>query len=838
MKAAIRRSRSRTNIRSAMRETTFRKCALAGAVATALCSFAVPAAAQERAANDDARQTIDEITVVADRVGLLRDRESDSLFGINRSLVDTPRSISVVSEVTMERYSIETIDDFVTTTPGTYGGSFFGVPGAISVRGRRGENYFRGFKRITNNGFFPLPVGASSRVEIIRGPTPVLYGAGRVGGLLNFYPKTVAGENISTADGVQGYVEYTGGSYSKNNIAAQVNAPFQLGGRESGLSLYAEYEDSESFYRGREPEQQVLQASFNSDLGNGFSLELGGMYYASDGYNQTPGWNRLTQDLIDHGTYITGRDTFVSDLGGTGFLSRSDFDAAVGTFFGASQITQYLEFFFGLPAGGEPFNLDEGVGTTQLSRRNVVLSPTDIWESDGVLLYGDLVKDFDDGSSLKFQLFYDQQDADGALITGFAAVHEMDVFEARVSYNRAFELSDSVGLDLYTMLSHREYNSILKENFLQGYLVLDRLDLSVGATPGDIVANPFIDPNTPWESDFDTSYDNTGFAVVTDFSFGDSLSLLLNGRYDDYSARGIDNGTFSFDALGVLERTSEDDFSWSASLSYSAPQGFVPYATYAEGSEVRANSNGGIGPATIASDSILADSELSEAGVKFSLLDEQLYGTVAYYRQTLSRTDAFGNRDEERSRGFEAELSYVINDNWALTGAATMIDVHIKDPDPTNCAGGSGRGEFLNLPPSVLGVDGVDGYGGIFALLNASCLPDLQGGYKRSTVPEDVFSLFATYTTDETAYGTFGATFGGTHVSSTSTLITNGGVTFPEHEIFRLALFAEYERLSVIGTVDNLFDERYFKPVQGVFQNVAVIPGEGRTWRLRFRYNF
>ncbi|MDZ7643042.1 MAG: hypothetical protein U5K76_01660 [Woeseiaceae bacterium] len=124
-----------------------------------------------------------------------------------------------------------------------------------------------------------------------------------------------------------------------------------------GLSVYAEYEDSESFYRGREPEQQVLQASFNADLGSGFSMEFGGMYYASDGYNQTPGWNRLTQNLIDNGTYITGRDTFVSDLGGTGYLTRSDFDAAVGTFFGASQITQYLEFFFGLPAGGERFRI-------------------------------------------------------------------------------------------------------------------------------------------------------------------------------------------------------------------------------------------------------------------------------------------------------------------------------------------------------------------------------------------------------------------------------------------------------------------------------------------------
>ncbi|HUD97428.1 MAG TPA: TonB-dependent receptor plug domain-containing protein, partial [Woeseiaceae bacterium] len=569
MKAEICRSRLHAGGHNAMKEHTIRRFAPACVVASVFVAIASPARAQQAAEDPD---QIDEITVVADRVGLLRDRETDSMFGVNRSLVETPRSISIVSEVTMDRYSIETIDDFITTTPGTYGGSFFGVPGAISVRGRRGENYFRGFKRITNNGFFPLPVGASSRVEIIRGPTPVLYGAGRVGGLLNFYPKTVAGENISSADSVQGYAEYTVGSYSKNNIAAQLSAPFELGGRQAGLSLYGEFEDSESFYRGREPEQQILQASFNSDLGNGFSLELGGMYYSSDGYNQTPGWNRLTQDLVDNGTYITGRDNFVSDLGGTGFLSRSDVDAAAGTFFGVSQITQFLEFFFGLPAGGEPFNLDEGVGTTQLSRRNVVLSPLDIWESDGVLVYGDLAKEFDDGSTLKFQLFFDQQDADGSLTTGFAAVHEMDVFEARLSWNKQFELSDFVGLDFYTMLSHREYESVLKENFLQGYVVLDRIDLSVGATPNDIMSNPFIDPNTPWESDFDTTWESTALAVVTDFNFGDGWSLLLNGRYDDYSARGIDNGTFSFGPLGVLETTSEDDFSWSASLSYAAPQ--------------------------------------------------------------------------------------------------------------------------------------------------------------------------------------------------------------------------------------------------------------------------
>jgi len=772
------------------------------------------------------QETLEEITVVADRVGLLRERESDSVFGVSRSLVEIPRSISVVSELTIERYAIETIDDFVTTTPGTYGGSFFGVPGAISVRGRRGDNYFRGFRRITNNGFFPLPVGASSRVEIIRGPTPALYGAGRVGGLLNFYPKTVASDELTASDGLSGYAEYTTGSYSKNLAAGQVNIPFLLGNRETGISLYGEYEDSKSFYRGREPLQKLVQAAFTHDLSDSLRMEVGGMFFASDGFNQTPGWNRLTQDLIDNGTYITGRDTFVQDLTASGNLTRAEINDQVGLFFGAfSNMTQYLGFIFG-PPGGPQFSLDEGVGTTRLSRRNVVLSDQDIWDATGSLMYFDLIQDFADDSSLKLQFFYDRQKADGSLTTGFAGLHDMDTFEGRLSYSRMLEFSDAASVEFYGMLSHREYNSTLYESFSLGFVVLDRQDLSVGATANDIFATPFTDPNLGWEDIIDSNWRSTAAALVTDIRVGD-FGLLLNGRYDSYGASSVNTG-FNSSATTKVSG-SDNDFSWSASLSYFSPFGVVPYVTFAEGSEVRVNSNGGVSPDRITGDALLADSDLAEVGVKVALLDNTLFGTLAWYRQTLSRTDALGNIDEERSRGVEAELSYVINDNWAVTAAATMLSVNIRAPGP-------GRGEFLNIPPSVVGLDGVNGYGGIFAALNAGALPELVNGYKRSTVPEDVFSLFGTYTSDPTAYGTFGVTFGGTHVSSTSTLINT--VRFPSHNIFRLALFAEFDRFSLIGTVDNLFDETYFRPVQGVFQNVAAIPGEGRIFRLKGRMRF
>ena len=831
------------------------------ALAGLLLSVAAPPLfAQER--------NIDEVIVVGDPVGLMEERETDSVFGVNRSLVETPRSVSIVSDTTMDRYSIEDIDDFITTTPGTYGGSFFGVPGAISVRGRIGDNYFRGFKRITNNGFFPLPVGASERVEIVRGPTPAIYGAGRVGGLLNFYPKTTFGEGMSADDGISGYISYTGGSYDKNNVTGEINIPFLLGGRETGVSLYAEVEDSKSFYRGREPEHKLIQAGFNHDLDNGFSVEFGAMYFESEGYNQTPGWNRLTQDLIDNGTYITGRDTDLVDLDGSGHITRNELDAELPVFFDlVSCITQFVEFPGGCnalpptfafvpvtpPTPGTPFDLDTGVGTTQLSRRDVVLSERDIWESENITLYFDLIKEFDNNSTLKLQLFYDDQDAKGALTTGFAAHHIMDAFEVRGSYEFGLELSEQVDLDVYVTASHRIYDSRLNENFLAGYLVLDRQDLSVGATANDIFDNPFSQEsggiNAPWDSAYDTEWKDTGVALVTDFHLWENLGILLNGRYDHYEYEAINNGTVSFsqatDPLGVLTEGEEDEFSWSASISYTTPVGIVPYVTYAEAADPLINSNGGVSPSTILRGTILGESELIEAGIKFSVLDDTLYGTLAYFDQERTETDGRGNVLLESTDGFEAELNYVITDNWALTGAATISEVKVADPDPDNCAFNpatfslEGGGEFLNLPPTSPvfgGLTGQQAYGGIFGALNASCAPGLADGYKRTTVPDEVYSLFVTYTSPETDFGTFGATFGGTYVSETQTL--GGGVTFPDYTVFRLAAFAEIGRFNITATVDNLFDEDYFQPVQGVFQNVSALPGKGRIWRLTGKFNF
>jgi iron complex outermembrane receptor protein len=96
---------------------------------------------------------VDAVIVLArDKAGLLEKQPSTTVFGLEKPLLETPRSASFVSDITLERFGIETIDGLTAVSPGTYTASFYGVPGALNIRGTLAENYFRGFKRVENRG--------------------------------------------------------------------------------------------------------------------------------------------------------------------------------------------------------------------------------------------------------------------------------------------------------------------------------------------------------------------------------------------------------------------------------------------------------------------------------------------------------------------------------------------------------------------------------------------------------------------------------------------------------------------------------------------------------------
>src|SRR5690606_17778144 len=104
--------------------------------------------------------------------------------------VDTPRSASTVSAEQMERFGVSDIYDLVAQSPGVFTQSFFGSAGGLDIRGTPGEVYFRGMRRLDNPGNYPTPIGASDRIDIVRGPASPIFGPSKTGGYMNFVPKS------------------------------------------------------------------------------------------------------------------------------------------------------------------------------------------------------------------------------------------------------------------------------------------------------------------------------------------------------------------------------------------------------------------------------------------------------------------------------------------------------------------------------------------------------------------------------------------------------------------------------------------------------------------------
>ena len=165
-------------------------------------------------------EAIEEVVVTAERdyFSILPNQASDSSYGLIMSLVDTPRSVSEVREDLIQKFALRSVDDLVRLTPGAFTSSFFGIRGAMDIRGEPADNYFRGFRRIANPGAFNTIVRGAKKLEILRGPVSPLYGTGSIGGQLNYIPKSARSEGSKYISGPTGDIGVTLGSYSQRIV--------------------------------------------------------------------------------------------------------------------------------------------------------------------------------------------------------------------------------------------------------------------------------------------------------------------------------------------------------------------------------------------------------------------------------------------------------------------------------------------------------------------------------------------------------------------------------------------------------------------------------------------
>lgn len=301
--------RSSTDVRSSISL----RHAVAAVLALSACSlqFMHSAAAQEAKADDVAN--LSDVNVSDDPLRALSNEPSGASFGFAKPLLETPRTVTFVSEEQLRLFGVSTVEDLSRLVPGTYTTTRYGLQGGINVRGVSADFYYRGMKRLNMQGHVRTVLSAYDNIEVIKGPPSPLYGLGKIGGFANLEPKSNRAKTGKYMTKEQGYLQATVGNYQKNELQFGLGVPFKVMGRTSGAYLVALLEDSDSFVRTVPAKQKFIQGTMSVDNAVGpFRLETGGQTQNS----VTAGayFTRVTQDLIDNDRYISGQPMVQLDL--------------------------------------------------------------------------------------------------------------------------------------------------------------------------------------------------------------------------------------------------------------------------------------------------------------------------------------------------------------------------------------------------------------------------------------------------------------------------------------------------------------------------------------------
>ncbi|HEJ3638083.1 ferripyoverdine/pyocin S3 receptor FpvA [Pseudomonas aeruginosa] len=193
---------------------------------------------------------------------------------------ETPQSITVVTRQNMDDFGLNNIDDVMRHTPGI----------TVSAYDTDRNNYYaRGFS-INNFQYDGIPstarnVGYSAgntlsdmaiydRVEVLKGATGLLTGAGSLGATINLIRKKPTHE-------FKGHVELGAGSWDNYRSELDVSGPLTESGNVRGRAVAA-YQDKHSFMDHYERKTSVYYGILEFDLNPDTMLTVGADYQDND----------------------------------------------------------------------------------------------------------------------------------------------------------------------------------------------------------------------------------------------------------------------------------------------------------------------------------------------------------------------------------------------------------------------------------------------------------------------------------------------------------------------------------------------------------------------------
>ena len=804
------------------------------ALAIALLSgtaLATPALAED--APDKEKKDI----VVTGSLGALPLKDVGSVFGFNKTLVETPRSASTISKEQMDRFGITQIYDLVSQTPGTFTSSFFGTGGALDIRGAPSDVYFRGMLRLDNPGNYATPIGAADRIDIVRGPASVIYGPSKIGGYMNFVPKTARAANGTYSDHAKGDLEVDLGSWGRKIIKGSITGPGKIGQHEFGYSLYGEVEDSDSYYRNVYTKNALFSAAFDTDITSHLRTEFGFTYQKYDS-KQNSGWNRLTQDLINTGTYITGQAPNLASPGANGFTREQAYAAN-----GGNGLTQ----FFGpyCASGKTPtqcfqantdFNL-VNPGTTHLSMRDTLTGPNDKNNNVQKTAYFDLIWEGKGDLKIKNQMFYDGGVSLNENAYGFSQAFSSYVMEDKLVISDSFK-TPFAKISVQGSPSIRYTHFHFADDF--GAEFWNRPDISV-----DNLYQPYDTRILSTQTDSDYSdylvghYTDLGIAGLVDVDSVIGLDFIGGVRYDSvhavssailakYDPTNISANVYGYGTpFNPTQSGTEGGVSWNASLSYKTPIGLIPYFTASRQNTVVAGEGSELYPVNIRNGAVLGKSNLLEAGIKGSWLGGRLYGAVSVYKQKRTQAGAESGLTNQilQTKGVEAEVRWSVDRHLLVTGSFTHMEViNIGALINGTYFNYFGAGDYPGVNPAL--IFGGSQIGNI-AITNAQMA-------KRPGEPENVGSVTATYAFDNGIALTGDAS----HVDAVWANYTQS-VKLPAYWLANVGVSYTKGPWLFRVMMKNANNARYFRAGgQDLFGADIALPQLPRSWQATIKYKF
>lgn len=226
-------------------------------------------------------------------------RPFNSVFGTDDNIVDVPRNVTIISRQQLTDISITDVLDFSKLTSSAFTTTNFGAPSNASIRGQSSDLFINGVRaRITSNGNgLPVDFNSVESVNIVKGPATAVQGSSMyVGGFIDLISKR------PYFDVTKGSVSYTLGSYNTNRWTVDTGGPFS---KELAYRFSYSGEDTKGYYTdGKKETHSVYGAATWRPTAN-YELFLNAQTFFGV-YTENWGVNRVTQDLIDNGNYVTG----------------------------------------------------------------------------------------------------------------------------------------------------------------------------------------------------------------------------------------------------------------------------------------------------------------------------------------------------------------------------------------------------------------------------------------------------------------------------------------------------------------------------------------------------